>query len=709
MSTRKIIRKSKGKRNTKKCEDIHLYKKFEAHYTNRIKKGETLESTAVSILNAKFTPPKYKLADDFYTYINYDWIDNISKKYNRPKHYVQLDTVRITQEEVYYELIGIVKQYIKQSDTKLSKAIKNVYDSLYNLDNASAETYFAEYNKYIEEQVSSGDIYDILSNQNRNELISSGSPIVWGVSIDNKNSTIYKSTISPPTLTLYDNTIYFENDGDDKHIKSYKRQVKTKYIEYVNAIFSLCLGRNNKHLAEDVWDCECIMAKAMKRIDETTEYFPVNRNNAVEDYGLDWNTFSKKLGYVTTPQTFICTNDKYLQRIMAILSRGWNKPKWVTYYLYTCFKQAARFHNKGMLIHYKFHEHFIAGVQTPYPRELYPIFGLSMCFNTFLSNEYTSRHENLMLNNYVKDLSDDLLIVFKRIIGRNNWLSLSAKKRALIKLNKIKLLVGSPTILREDPLLNYDSKGAFQNMIKISDWRTNKYIEMDGKSNTVDVPSIDWNTLTMTGKQSYNVNAYYLPNENTIYIPYAYLQEPFIDLNERGIEYNLATIGFTLAHEMSHCLDDLGIKYDENGNLCDWLSPKDKKMFTAKVKNINNHYETFASYDGIEMDASLSVGENIADISGLAICEEYLQDVHDKNDYNVPTRTLSFQTFFVHTAFQSRQKIYDKAVKAQLKVNPHPMEKYRVNCPLSRLKLFKNIYNIKKGDKMYWPNVNPFW
>jgi hypothetical protein len=46
------------------------------------------------------------------------------------------------------------------------------------------------------------------------------------------------------------------------------------------------------------------------------------------------------------------------------------------------------------------------------------------------------------------------------------------------------------------------------------------------------------------------------------------------------------------------------------------------------------------------------------------------------------------------------QKILDKAIQAQLKVNPHPMDKYRVNCPLSRLELFRNIYNVKKGDKM---------
>ena len=708
MRTRKI----KAKRNTKKCQSTRIYKKFQANYSHNVKKGETIGSTAVSILNSKFTPPKYKITDDFYTYINYDWINNIEKKHSvHPKHYVQLDSVRITQEQVYYELVGITKQYIKHSDTKLSNELKNVYNSLYNLDNATGEKYFEKYNNYIKEKVSNGDFYDILANQSKNELISSGTPISWNVMLDNKNSTIYKSTITSPILTLYDNNLYADDSKDDKLIKKYKRSIKNKYIEYVNSIFSLCLGRNNKHNAEDVWNCECIMANAMDKpnTDNMEDYYIITKNEALTRYGFDWNSFSKKLGYSTTPQTFICTNVDYLKNMMAILSTEWNKPKWVTYYLFNCFKQAVRFHNKGKLIHYKFHGNFIAGIQTPYPIEIYSIFGLSMCFNTFLTKEYNSRHENIIINNYVNDLFDDLLIVFKRIIGRNEWLSSSSKKQALLKLSKIKLQLGSPTLLREDPLLKYDSKEAFQNMIKISEWRTNKYIEMDGKSSNIDVPTIDWTTMTMTGKQSYNVNAYYLPNTCTIYIPCAYLQEPFIDLTDRGIEYILATIGFTLAHEMSHCLDELGIKYDENGNLYDWMSQKDKKIYDSKIKNISRHYETFARNDGIHMDASLSVGENIADISGLAICEEYLQNIHDINGYNVPMRTLSFQTFFVHIAVHSRQKIYDKAVDAQLKVNPHPMEKYRVNCPLSRLKIFKNIYNIKKKDKMYWPEVNPIW
>jgi putative endopeptidase len=160
---------------------------------------------------------------------------------------------------------------------------------------------------------------------------------------------------------------------------------------------------------------------------------------------------------------------------------------------------------------------------------------------------------------------------------------------------------------------------------------------------------------------------------------------------------------------MSHCLDDLGSKYDEKGNLHNWWTKHDRSIFNKKVNNVIKQYEKFAGYDGIKMDASLSTGENLADISGLAICEEYLRDFQDKNEDIVPIRALSFHAFFVYLAIQARQKIFDEAVKAQLKTNPHPMDKYRTNCPLARLELFRSLYNIKKNNKMYWESTDTIW
>ena len=129
-----------------------------------------------------------------------------------------------------------------------------------------------------------------------------------------------------------------------------------------------------------------------------------------------------------------------------------------------------------------------------------------------------------------------------------------------------------------------------------------------------------------------------------------------------------------------------------------------------KIQNdVVTQYETFAKYDGIKFDALPSVGEDLADISGLAICREYLRDWQNKNSDIIPIRSLSYQAFFVYFAYQQRQKISKKALEAQLKTNPHPLDKYRTNVPLSRMEIFRTIYNIKKGDKMFWHSTNTIW
>jgi putative endopeptidase len=310
---------------------------------------------------------------------------------------------------------------------------------------------------------------------------------------------------------------------------------------------------------------------------------------------------------------------------------------------------------------------------------------------------------------YVETLCQDLRVVFTRRMERNTWMAPSTKKYALQKLKHFKFVYGIPEDLREDPDLNYTSI-LYDNMMKINDWRHKKFIELEGKK-PMDIPVMDWTQypVKMTGTQAYIVNASYTPTKNSIYINLGYIQKPFVDLDERGIEYNLAHIGFTIGHEMSHGFDDSGSKYGWDGNLYDWWTPEDKRKYKALQQDVIKQYEEFAARDGIKFDASIGIGEDLADISGMSICDEYLRDFQENNKDLVPIRELSYEAFYVYFAFQQKQKVSKKALTAQLKTNPHPLDKYRCNVPLSRSIIFRSLYNVKKGDGMWWHNTNVIW
>jgi len=695
------------------------YKPFEnPTFERKYRLGSTKENNAfeknlVKVFKTALAPSRVTPQNDYYYWINYEWIDKQRKESEKSvkKYYVQIDSFRVTQEKVYYELIDIIQNYIRDNKTKRATEVKNLFESLIRLDNNVADRHLKECMMDVERLIEQGNLYKMLAYLNQNELVNWGSPIVWTLQPDEKNTNIYRSLISAPQLTAYDYMLYLEDEKEDARGETYKKKFKQEFIKYVSRLFKAAGMDDHVKRANDVWKVEYEILSALGcdsiKNDNEDGYNVVKASECVDKYGFDWKQFATELGYKTVPDKFICTSLNYLKCIMTVLNEKWQQPEWRSYFHYIIIRQISLFGRRFRDIHYEFKGKFIEA-RGEIPIEIEALLGMSLCFNTLLTNEYIKRHNREEEIEFVKNLSSDLRQVFIRILKRNTWLSPSTKRAALKKIEHLEFVIGSPKLLREDPLLDYSSDDPWDNMLKITRWKTKKQIELEG-AETIDIPVVDWNALKLVGTQAYIVNAFYTPIKNSIYFPLAYLQKPFVDLDERGIEYNLAYVGYTIGHEMSHALDDTGSKYDYKGRLHSWWTPHDRKVFEQKIKDVAKQYETFAAYDGVKMDAMLSMGENLADISGLAICEEYLRDFQVKNDDIRPIRNNSFRAFYIYIAVQARQHIYKNAIRAQLKINPHPMDKYRTNCPLARLPLFTSTFNIKEGDKMYWPNQDTIW
>ena len=122
MTTRKHNKKSKSK--TKKCKlskqelqlvctnTTHVLDSFEKDFEKRFKhslrtENANIEKSLVKMFKTPFTPSKYTAKNDFYTFINYQWIADKTKELEqKSKYYVQVDSFRIVQEKVYYESVS---------------------------------------------------------------------------------------------------------------------------------------------------------------------------------------------------------------------------------------------------------------------------------------------------------------------------------------------------------------------------------------------------------------------------------------------------------------------------------------------------------------------------------------------------------------------------------------------------------------------------
>jgi len=679
-----------------------------------------LEKEIIKNLKLAVNPGGVKPNNDFYSYINDRWIKDYELT-KEQKYIIQVDDFRITQDNVYRELIQIIEDYISNASTKNSKkakCIKDAYISFQKLNTNEQITCLAnEILNYMDTlRQNEENVWYKIASINQNEIISWGCPFVWTINPDDKDPTKYICYLEPPQLTLIDINVYFDDNVDTEKERTYKKNYRKKYFEYLNKLFIDVFGENHEFNVEDVFNTEIELLNAMscdliKESDQDADgYNIITKEEAIKHFGFDWSIFCKFLGFEKVPNEFVTSNVNYLLCGTKLLKERWHSKEWRSYFIYLYIRQQSRLNERGLHTFYEFQGSFVRGQEQKEDAYIRPVFYMGFLFNTFLTNEYIEKYNNIQGINYVKTMAEDLKTVFIRIIKRNKWMQPKTKENALQKLENFNLTVGSPLMLRDDHLLDYKSNDAWGNLVKMARWRHFQAVNLVGK-NKVDIPVIDWSQTPpkFISTQAYVVNASYTPSENGIYIPLGYIQKPFVDLDERGLEYNLSRIGFTIAHEMSHALDDLGSKYDETGKLNDWWTEKDKKIFKKIQKDVIKQYEVFASYDGIKFDAEPSIGEDLADISGLAICQEYLRDFQLKNQDILPIQALSFEAFFVFFAVQSRQQISKKAILAQLKTNPHPLDKYRCNVPLSRTQVFRAIYNVKKGDKMWWHSTNAVW
>jgi len=686
-------------------------KPFEREFGQNVHEVSNVQKALLKVIRKKFVPTSVFPNNDFYTYINYEWMKYTQSNNEKNENYiVQFDDFRIVQNKVYHELIDMVKRTIQgTSKSKKEKEIANVYKAgLRLLDDKQARQHLQRYVSYLDEQRSKDDPWTFLGTMNQNEIVSFGLPFVLSLTADEKDSKTFRCHVYSPQFSLVDLQVYFA-DGKDV---SYKANYKRQFLSYVNKLFIAFYGKNHGFRPQDVFDVEFQLLNLFGcQGEKEGSYFRVSTQEAMKKYGFDWATMTRAFGFTTPPPFFIVNNLNYVKCGSDLVKKTFATDNaWRTYYVYIYMRQLARFHPKWRVIVYEFCGRFMRGQAQIFPHELMPVFNLSFSFNTFLTNAYIEEHANPLAIQYVQTLAEDMRLVFKRIIERNRWLQPSTKRSALKKLDNFHFEIGSPPLLREDPLLHYTADDVWENFSKIIAWRSHNVVQSEGQP-LVDIPIIDWNLepFKLTGTQAYVVNAYYTPTKNGIYIPLAYFQKPFVDLDERGIEYNLATVGFTIGHEMSHSLDDTGSQYDEKGNMNNWWTPTDHKIFERKQKDVIREYEEFAKRDGIDFDASMSIGEDLADISGVAICLEYLRDFLEKNKEVIPIRVLSFKMFLVYFAFGFKQKIKKQAIKAQIRTNPHPLDKYRTNVPLSRLEIFRDLYEVKKGDGMYWPNADTIW
>lgn len=715
---RKKIKNNK----TKKITYILSDKEKTLNEIIKLNKKKSINDEIYSNLIKFFEVPNskhgiYLMKNDFYNYIDKLWLDSVIINKKQMKYLIKLDDFRVLQYKVFDKVDHLTNNYISKYSSIVSTELKNYYESSLKLNSImSSKNFLNKTIKYIDFlRKDKNNLWKMLAFINKNEMINSFAPFSWNFLPDKKNSSQYVNYINPHIFPIFDLSVYEDSSYTKEQRNIYSKRYTKFFINYLKKLFKVTQPEDKSLNAYDVFktgkEFFRIMGQVDKSIVESDEHYnKVTSEEAIKKYKFNWVEYCKELGYdeKSIPQFFITTSLNYLKFCTELLLENWNTEEWRSYWIWIIVRYVARYTNNWHNIFFTFYgketEGLLESIRESVKQSA--ILLTSYAFNPILHNEYIDNYyveENVV---YATDMANNLKNIFINKLNRNTWLEPKTKRYAMFKIQKINLDIGSKKITQEYnkilPLLDFNPDEFLDNLLKVTNWRHNLYI--NGEIDIIKtLTTYDYNAypLKITNLPSYIVNAQYIPFENSVKLSTAYLEKPFINIIEQGMEYNLAYIGFTLAHELCHALDDNGSKYDVNGNLYDWWTKNDKYKFKKLQELIIERYKVFSKYDGLEYDTSYTIGEDMADIAGLKLCEEYLNYFCMKNNYTPLITFLHFKIFYVYFSYQMKQKISKQSVRYELISNPHPLDKYRTNVTLSCSSLFKAMYDIKKGDKMY--------
>jgi|GEM_PF-77284 len=313
--------------------------------------------------------------------------------------------------------------------------------------------------------------------------------------------------------------------------------------------------------------------------------------------------------------------------------------------------------------------------------------------DTEIGKLYVQKYFSQDDKDQLAEIERNFVDVYRERINALDWMSEETKKKAIAKLEAITFKNVWPDYWFTDEEAKYvpvfeitslaDGGSLYANLNSVNRAWNDKNIALQDKP----VDKAEW------GESPLEVNAFYDPNANCVYIMAGLMAGPFYS-EDASLETILGSLGMIIGHEMTHAFDANGAKYDMNGNIADWWTKEDYAAFSERCSAMAEMFDRFEAAPGISANGDITLGENIADLGGLTASLEVSKRLVKEPDYEgffngfadawcvlYPRQTVSY-----YTAFEA-----------------HSMSWLRVNVPLMQLEQFYKTYSITEDDGMYIP------
>lgn len=518
-----------------------------------------------------------------------------------------------------------------------------------------------------------------------------GVEVPWTTTIDqdDKNAERYVLRLMQGGLGMPDRDYYLKNDPESL-------RVRNAYIEYVKKLYRL-MGRSENEAETQTKAhilLETKLARASMKKEELRDPHKTYHKMTVSEVKkraphINWQQYLQRIG-AGTLKTVIVNQPTFLSTVSTLISSVplsvWKH--YVEWHLVNSYSGAL---SSSFIRHsFSFYGKTLIGMKQMRPTWRRVLGAVNSSVGELLGKLYVQKHFPPKAKQKMEELVADLFVAYEARIKNIEWMSPGTKRKALAKLNALTRKIGYPAKWKSYRGLVISPDDYVGNLLRSAEF--DHMYEMRKLKKPVDRG--EWHMYPQT------VNAYFAPNLNDIVFPAAILQPPFFDPNGDSA-LNYGAIGAVIGHEITHGFDDEGSKFDAKGNLKNWWTAQDRKRFEKRAKVLERQFNQYEVAGGIKVNGKLTLGENIADLGGVAIAyDAFLLREAAKAKHLIQGFT-PLRRFFLGFASFECENVRPEFEKMQVLTDPHSPGKFRINGPASNLATFYNTFGVTKGDQLY--------
>jgi len=514
-----------------------------------------------------------------------------------------------------------------------------------------------------------------------------GSLFGFGPEADFKNSSMNMAYATQGGLGLPDRGYYFDKDKADK-LAAYQAHV-AKVLE-----LSGVPAADAASQAKDVVAFETRLAKASKSSEELSRdvslyYHPISPADADKlTPNFPWTTFFQSQG-IATPATFSLAMPEFHQEVSKMLA---DEPAatWKSYLRFHTIDDASPYLSDTFANeNYAFYGKVMRGQKEQKARWKRVLGAIEGGAGEAFGQMYVQVAFPAESKMRMEQLVQNLRTALKARIQNLDWMSPETKAKAIAKWDSFTPKIGYPSKWRDWTGLKTSRDSYIANVLAADEFNYKWMLGKIGKP----VDRTEWTMSPQT------VNAYYNPLQNEVVFPAAILQPPFFD-PKADDPLNYGGIGAVIGHEMTHGYDDQGSRFGPTGNMENWWTDADAKNFAARTDKLVQQFNGYEALPGVKVNGKLTLGENIADLGGLATAYDAMHAAtHGTPDPMIDGMTRD-QRFFLNWATVWRDKMTPDYKKVLVATNPHAPAEFRAIGAPSNLPAFAQAFQCKAGDPM---------